>query len=153
MKKTPFLLCITFVFMSGCHVANSDKTITPEITMEPFFILVGQEIQLIISSPEEFIMPYCGGITYEIEYKGPDSWEVYDGQYGPCNAMMLPETHLSKTHTVWLTIDEIGVYRFRSGFKFNREDTFKALYSDEFYGNTSYDELVSDQGRIILNNR
>ena len=132
MKKTPFLLCITFAFMSGCHIVSSDKTITPEITIEPSTILAGQEIKLTISSPEEFIMPYCGGITYEIEYKGSDGWEVYDGQYGPCNAMMLPETHPSKKHTIRLTIDEIGVYRFRSSFKFSREDTFKVLYSDEF---------------------
>jgi len=132
MKKTPFLLCITFAFMSGCHILSSDETITPEITVEPSTILAGQEIQLTISSPEEFIMPFCGGITYEIEYKGSDGWEVYDGQYGPCNAMMLPETHLSKTHMVLLTIDEPGVYRFRSRFKFSREDSFKTLYSDEF---------------------
>ena len=132
MRKTPSLLCFMLVFMSGCGVVSSDKAITPEITMEPSTILAGQEIQLTISSPEEFIMPFCGGITYEIEYKGSDGWEVYDGQYGPCNAMMLPETHLSKTHMVLLTIDEPGEYRFRSRFKFSREDTFKTLYSDEF---------------------
>ena len=132
MKKTPFLLCITFVFMSGCHIANSDKTITPEITMEPSLILVGQEIQLTISSLEEFIMPYCGGITYVIEYKGSDGWEVYGVQYGACNQMMRPETHLSKKHMVLLTIDEPGEYRFHSRFKFSREDSFKVLYSDEF---------------------
>ena len=132
MKKTPFLLCITFAFMSGGHILSSDETITPEITMEPSTILAGQEIQLTISSPEEFIMPYCGGITYVIEYKGSDGWEVYGVQYGACNQMMRPETHLSKKHMVLLTIDEPGMYRFRSRFKFSREDSFKVLYSDEF---------------------
>jgi len=127
------ILFIAFAFMSGCHIVSSDKTITPEITIEPSTILAGREIQLTISSPEEFIMPFCGGITYEIEYKGSDGWEVYDGQYGPCHARMLPETHPSKKHTIRLTIDEIGVYRFRSSFKFSREDTFKTLYSDEFF--------------------
>jgi len=120
------------VFMSGCGVVSSDKAITPEITMEPSTILAGQEIQLTISSPEEFIMPFCGGITYEIEYKISDGWEVYDGQHGPCTHDLRPETHLSKTHSVLLTIDEPGEYRFRSRYKFSREDTFKALYSDEF---------------------
>ena len=100
--------------------------------MEPSTILAGQEIQLTISSPEEFIMPFCGGITYVIEYKGSDGWEVYGVQYGACNQMMRPETHLSKKHMVLLTIDEPGVYRFRSRFKFSREDSFKTLYSDEF---------------------
>jgi hypothetical protein len=126
-------LFIAFAFMSGCHVLSSDEAITPEITIEPSTILAGQEIQLTISSPEEFIMPFCGGITYVIEYKGSDGWEVYDGQYGPCNAMMRPEIHISKKHTIRLTIDEIGVYRFRSSFKFSREDTFKTLNSDEFF--------------------
>ncbi len=132
MRKTPSLLCFMLVFMSGCGVVSSDKAITPEITMEPSTILAGQEIQLTISSPEEFIMPFCGGITYEIEYKISDGWEVYDGQHGPCTHDLRPETHLSKTHSVLLTIDEPGEYRFRSRYKFSREDTFKALYSDEF---------------------
>jgi len=132
MKKTSFLLCTLLVFMSGCYILSSDNTVTPEITIEPSAVMPGQDIIITISSPDEFIMPFCGGITYEIEYRGSDGWEVFKGQYGPCNHMMLPETHLSKSHTVLLTIDEPGVYRFRSRFKFEREDTFEVLYSDEF---------------------
>ncbi len=132
MKKTSFLLCIVFVFMSGCYILSSDKTITPEIKMDPSPALVGHDITITISSPVEFIMPFCGGITYVIEKKESEGWEVFDRQIGPCNHMLLPETFPSRTHTVLFTIDEPGVYRFRSSFKFKRDEKFEVLYSHEF---------------------
>ena len=132
MKKTPILLGTLLVILSGCYILSSDDTITPEIKIEPPVVMAGQDIIITINSPDEFIMPFCGGITYEIEKNVSEGWEVSFGQYGPCNHLMLPETHLSKSHTVLLTIDEPGVYRFRSRFKFEREDTFEVLYSEEF---------------------
>ncbi len=126
-------LCILFVFISGCDLLGSYQTAAPEIRMEPSSVPVGQDITITISSTEEFIMPFCGGITYVIEKRVSDRWEFFDWQVGPCTADRLPETWPSKSHTVVLTIDEQGTYRFISSYKFKREDKFEALYSDEFF--------------------
>lgn len=133
MKKITVQFCILFVFISGCDILGSFQTAAPEIRIEPSPIAVGQDITIAISSTEEFIMPFCGGITYVIEKRESDRWEVFDRQAGPCNAMMLPETWPSKSHTVVLTIDEPGTYRFISRYKFKREDIFEALSSDVFF--------------------
>ncbi|AXJ02524.1 hypothetical protein CYPRO_3291 [Cyclonatronum proteinivorum] len=77
-------------------------------------------------------MPYCGGITYEIEKLESENWVVIDGQYGPCNGMILPETSISESISINFIIDEVGVYRFVSSFKYNPKDEFKSIYSNNF---------------------
>jgi hypothetical protein len=67
MKKVTLFFSIIFVFMSGCQILSSDKASSPDIIIKPSSILAGQEIEITISSTKEFIMPFCGGITYEIE--------------------------------------------------------------------------------------
>ena len=77
-------------------------------------------------------MPYCGGITYEIEKLESEIWTVYDGHYGPCNAMMKPETSISESIIIQYTVNEEGKYRFVSAFKFNSNDEMEPIYSDVF---------------------
>lgn len=118
--------------MSGCQILSSDKTASPKICIKPLPILVGQEIEVEIKSSIEFIMPYCGGINYEIEKLEVGNWNVFDGEYGPCDTMMKPERSISKSTSINLTIEEEGVYRFVSSFKLNSDDDMEPLYSDKF---------------------
>ena len=138
MKKLNLFFSMIFVFMSGCQILSSDKVSSPGIIIEPSSILAGQEFAITISSTREFIMPFCGGITYEIEKLDSENWIVFDGQYGPCNAMMKPETSISKSVTITYAINEEGVYRFVSAFKFDPDDEMKPLYSGQFEVESEY---------------
>jgi len=74
MKTITLLFCFVVVLVSGCHILSSDKAPSPDITIEPSTIFEGQEIAISISSSREFIMPYCCGITYEIEKLKSEGW-------------------------------------------------------------------------------
>lgn len=132
MKKITFSFSIAVVFLCGCQIMSSDETTSPAINIEPFPIQTGQEIEITISSSKEFIMPFCDGITYELEKLESESWIVFDGHYGPCNGMMKPETFISKSFSINYTINEEGIYRIVSAYKFDSDDEMKPLYSEEF---------------------
>ena len=97
MKKLIIIFLASVSFLGACQLLSSDNETSPEIKIEPSPVITGKEAKVSISHSKEFIMPYCGGITYEIEKLESKNWVVIDGQYGPCNGMMLPETYISES--------------------------------------------------------
>lgn len=132
MKKLITTFLASIILFGGCQLLSSDNKSSPEIKIQPASIIAGQEFVVTISNSEEFIMPYCGGIIYEVEKFESGNWEVFDSHIGFCNHMMKPETSISKSTSINLTIGEEGVYRFVSSFKFNSDDDMEPLYSDKF---------------------
>jgi hypothetical protein len=132
MKKPILIFLVSVVLFGGCHILSSNDTAAPKMKIEPSPVMTDQLASMTLSSSREFIMRFCGGINYTIEKRESGNWERYFGQFGPCTTDKLPETHLSKSHTIYFTINEVGVYRIVSSYKFKREDAFEPLYSNEF---------------------
>jgi hypothetical protein len=134
MKKLTLVCSIVLVFVCGCQILSADERTTPNIKIEPSPILTGQEFKLTISSSKEIIMPYCGGIPYVIEKLESDEWVVLQRQWSYCNGFILPEISISnlKPINIFLTIEEEGIFRFKSRFKLNSNDDWESLYSDNF---------------------
>ena len=132
MKNTLLILSFVFVFLNACQITGSEKNSSPEIAIKTLPILVGQEINVEITSSGDFIMPYCGGIVYTIEKLDSNTWTFFDAQNGPCDTLMKPEKSISKSTNIYLKIDEEGTYRFVSSFKVTSDDEMESIYSERF---------------------
>lgn len=131
MKKLTFITCLAVLFIGGCQLLSSDGVSSPVVTVEPAPAVAGEEILITISGSNEFIVSHCGGLFYEIEKLEDDDWSVFKRNSGACSGFR-SEMPVPKSIYVNLTIEEEGIYRFLSLYKFNSDDYFETIYSDEF---------------------
>lgn len=132
MKKLTLVSSVAFVFMIGCQLLSADEATTPYVKVEPSPILAGQEFEIRVNVSKSIIMSFCGVFNYDIEKLESDEWVYFVGNYAPCQHLLAPQRSVSESIIFNRTIEEEGVYRFKSRYKFNNNDEWEPLYSDIF---------------------